>query len=66
MLHTGRYIVFHYPEAALDALNLSLLLERTTDVGLNVHVRNDALRAGGVLTALAANACRAAHVVEAR
>ena len=47
LLLTRPNVVFHDREAVLDALRLSLSHERTTDVGLNVHVRNDALRAGG-------------------
>ena len=47
LLLARRYMVFYDRESVLDALRLSLPLDRTTDVGLNVHVHNDALRFGG-------------------
>ena len=47
LLLARRSMVFNARESVLDALRLSLPLDRKTDVGLNVHVRNEALRFGG-------------------
>ena len=47
ILLVRRYMVFHDCEAVLDSLQLALPLKRTTDISLNIHVRNDALRSGG-------------------
>lgn len=41
-----RYMVFHDRGNLLDAFRHVLPLERTTDIGINMHVCNDALRAG--------------------
>ena len=46
-LLTRRYMVFYDREAVLDVLRFALPLERTTDVGHIMHLRNDALRCGG-------------------
>ena len=46
-LITDTYIVFDNCELTLDALRVSLLLERSSDLGHNIHLRNDALREGG-------------------
>ena len=46
-LLTRRYMVFYDRDAVLDALLFALPLERTTDVGHVMHLRNDALRRGG-------------------
>lgn len=40
-----RYIVFHKRDAVFDAFQFALLLERTTDIGHNMDVRNDTFRA---------------------
>ena len=42
-----RYMVFHGCDAVLDALRLSLLLDRTTDIGQNMPIRYSALCVGG-------------------
>ena len=47
LLLARRYMVFYDRESVLDALRLSLSIDCTTDIGLNPHVRNDALRFGG-------------------
>ena len=47
LLLSRRYMVFYDREIVLNALRRSLPLDRTIDVGLNVHVRNDALRFSG-------------------
>ena len=39
--------MFYNCDAVLDALLFALLLERTTDVTHNMHVRNNGLRACG-------------------
>ena len=46
-LLTRRDRVFYDQDAVLDALRFGLPLERTTDVGHVMHLRNDALRRGG-------------------
>ena len=43
-LLTRRYMVFYDRDAVLDALRFTLPLERTTDVGHVMHLRNDTLR----------------------
>ena len=45
-LLTRRYMVFYDRDSVLDALRFALPLERTTDVGHVMHLRNDALRRG--------------------
>ena len=42
-----RYMVFHDRDAVLDAVRLSLPLDRTTDIGQNMPIRNGALCVGG-------------------
>ena len=42
-----RYIIFHDRDAVLEALRLSLPLDRTTDIGQNMPKRNSALCVGG-------------------
>ena len=42
-----RYMVFHDRVAVLEALRLSLPLDRTTDIGQNMPIRNSALCVGG-------------------
>ena len=42
-----RYMVFHDRDAVLEALRLSLPLDRTTDIGKNMPIRNSALCVGG-------------------
>ena len=42
-----KYIAFHYRDSVLDALRLSLPLDRTTDIGQNIYIRNYALRVNG-------------------
>ena len=39
-----KYIAFHDRDNVLDSLRLSLLLDRTTDIGQNIYIRNYALR----------------------
>ena len=47
-LQLPRYFcVFHDRARTLSALRLALPIERTFDLGLHVHLRNDALRRGG-------------------
>ena len=46
-LLTRRYMVFHDRDAVLDALRLSLPLDRTTYIGQNMPIRNSALCVGG-------------------
>ena len=46
-LLTQRYMVYNDRDAVLDALRFALPLDRTTDVGHVMHLRNDALRRGG-------------------
>ena len=41
-----RYMVFHDRDAVLEALRLSLPLDRTTDIGQNMPIRNSALCVG--------------------
>ena len=41
------YCVFHDRAKTLAALRLALPIERSFDIGLHVHLRNDALRRGG-------------------
>ena len=41
------YCVFHDRAKALAALRLALPIERSFDIGLHIHLRNDALRRGG-------------------
>lgn len=41
------YMVFYNNEPVIDALRIALPLERITDIGLNIHVRGDALQASG-------------------
>ena len=41
------YCVFHNRAKTLAALRLALPIERSFDIGLHVHLRNDALRRGG-------------------
>ena len=41
------YCVFHDRAKTLAALRLALPTERSFDIGLHVHLRNDALRRGG-------------------
>ena len=41
------YCVFHDRAKTLAALRLALPIERSFDLGLHVHLRNDALRLGG-------------------
>jgi hypothetical protein len=43
----NHYCVFHDRANTLEALRLALPIERSFDVGLHVHLRNDALRRGG-------------------
>ena len=42
-----RCMVFHDRDAVLEALRLSLPLDRTTDIGQNIPIRNSALCVGG-------------------
>ena len=42
-----RYMVFHDRDAVPKALRLSLPLDRTTDIGQNMPIRNSALFVGG-------------------
>ena len=42
-----RYIVFNERDALLESLRLSLPLDRTTDIGQNMPIRNCALCVGG-------------------
>ena len=42
-----RYMVFHDRDAVLDALRLSWPIDRTTDIGQNMPIRNSALCGGG-------------------
>ena len=42
-----RYCVFHDRAKTLAALRFALPIERSFDIGLHVHLRNDALRRGG-------------------
>ena len=42
-----RYMVFHDGDAVLEALRLSLPLDRTTDSGHNMPIRNSSLCVGG-------------------
>ena len=42
-----RYMVFHDRDAVLEALRLSLPLDRTTDIGQNMQIRNSTLCIGG-------------------
>ena len=42
-----KYIAFHDRDSVLDALRLSLPLDRTTDIGQNIYIRNYALRVNG-------------------
>ena len=42
-----RYMVFHDCDTVLEALHLSLPLDRTTDIGQNMPIRNSALCVGG-------------------
>ena len=42
-----RYMVFHDRDAVMDALRLSLPLDRTTDICQNMPIRNSALYVGG-------------------
>ena len=46
-LLTRRYMAFYDRNAVLDALRFAPLLNRTTDVGNVMHLRNDALRRNG-------------------
>ena len=39
----GQYIIFYDRDAVLDSLRLSLPLDRTTDIGQNMPIRNSAL-----------------------
>ena len=41
-----RYMVFQDRDAVLEVLRLSLLLDRTTDIGQNMPIRNSALCVG--------------------
>ena len=42
-----RYMVFHDRDSVLEALRLSLPLDRTTDIGQNMPICNSALCVGG-------------------
>ena len=42
----GRFFVFHDREATLEALRMTLPRDRTIDLGRQILLRNDALRAG--------------------
>ena len=42
-----RYIVFYDRDAVLEELRLSLPLDRTTDIGQNMPIRNSAFCVGG-------------------
>ena len=42
-----KYIAFHDRDSVLDALRLSLPLDRTIDIGQNIYIRNYALRVNG-------------------
>ena len=44
---TRRYMVFHDRDTVLEALRLSLPLDRTTDIGQNMPIRNSSLCVGG-------------------
>ena len=43
-----RYMVYHNRDAVLDAQPLSLPLDRTTDIGQNMPIRNSALCVSGI------------------
>ena len=52
MILRFRQRVLYYLEAVFDALRLALPLGRTTDIGFNMHIRNDAVCAGGTYSCL--------------
>ena len=56
------FCVFHNRDSALHAIRFALSIERTVDIGKFVHLRNDALRNFGNVSALA-RTCRAAQRV---
>ena len=44
-----KFVVFYDRDGVLDALQMALPCKHTLDIGHNIHIRHDALRAGGSL-----------------